>query len=63
MIENISITSDSEYGYHVYVYYSDYNVDKHEYDVDTISYWTWEEKIDKIFEEIINNINEIKEKK
>lgn len=29
MIDNISITSDSEIGYHVYIYYTDYKAISH----------------------------------
>jgi hypothetical protein len=59
MIDNISITIDSEYGYHVYIYYTDLRVGK--YNEKCIYEWTSCENIENIFMQVLEKISKIRE--
>lgn len=58
MIDNISITSDSEIGYHVYINYTDYK--EGEIKRKCVYYWVTSEVVENVFEEIKETLEEIK---
>ena len=53
-IDNITISADSDIGYHVFINYSDMNSNYCEY------FWYCRGNLDKMFEKINKKIDEIK---